>query len=103
MGGRDSRNNTPSKIAEFNPTQNVWNELAQELHSRNTSELIITPFPETSLDCVPDCRCGVASKEERIFGGQEAKVGKIQILITFITFITRLERATEAMQGKTSA
>ena len=64
----------PPKIADFDPTTNAWNELAQELHSSNTSELVATSFPVASLDCVPDCWCGIASKKERIFGGSEAEV-----------------------------
>ena len=76
LGGRDSNNAAPSKIAEFNPTTNSWNELAQELQSTNTSELVVTPFPVSSLDCVPQCHCGITNSEERIFGGSEAKVRK---------------------------
>ena len=74
LGGIDSSNEAPSKIAEFDPTTNAWNELNQELHSTNTTELIATPFPVAALDCVPDCRCGIANKKERIFGGSEAEV-----------------------------
>ena len=74
LGGIDANNNAPSKIAEFNTTTNAWNELAQELHSTNTSELVATPFPTSSLDCLHECRCGIANKKERIFGGSEAEV-----------------------------
>ena len=56
FGGQDSNNTTPSKIAEFDTSTNAWKELNQELHSRNTSELVVTPFPVSSLDCVPECR-----------------------------------------------
>ena len=45
LGGRDSNDNAPSKIAEFDSTTNSWNELAQELQSSSTSELVVTPFP----------------------------------------------------------
>ena len=76
LGGRDSSNTAPSKIAEFDPTANAWIELTQELHSTNTTELIATPFPVASLDCVPDCRCGIANRKGRIFGGNETKVQK---------------------------
>ena len=74
LGGIDSNNEAPSKIAEFDPTANAWIELNQELHSTNTTELVATPFPVASLDCVPDCRCGIANKKERIFGGNETEV-----------------------------
>ena len=76
MGGIDSNNNTPSKIAEFNASTNAWNELDQELHSTHTSQLIVSPFPVASLDCVPQCHCGFANRKERIFGGSEAEVRK---------------------------
>ena len=74
LGGRDSKNDSTSKIQEFDPATNSWHDLDQELHSTNTSEVVITQFPAASLDCVPDCRCGIASRKERIFGGTEAKV-----------------------------
>ena len=74
LGGRDSSNTAPSKIAEFDPTSSSWNELAQELQSTNTTEVIVTPYPVASLDCVPECHCGIATRRERIFGGSEAEV-----------------------------
>ena len=74
LGGIDSRNNAPSKIAEFNTTTNAWNELTQELHSTNTSDLVVTPFPASALDCIPECSCGTTSRKGRIFGGIEAEV-----------------------------
>ena len=77
VGGRDSSNNVPSKIEEFDPTTSSWNEIKQELHSSDTSELVVTPFPVSSLDCVPKCDCGIANRKERIFGGSEAEVRNI--------------------------
>ena len=77
FGGRDSKNDAPSKIAEFNPTSYSWNQLNQELHSSNTSELVVSPFPAASLDCVPECRCGIAKRKGRIFGGSDAEVRNI--------------------------
>ena len=74
LGGKDSNNNVPSKIAEFNSTTSSWNELDQELQSTNTSELIVSQYPVASLDCVPACHCGIANRKERIFGGSEAEV-----------------------------
>ena len=74
LGGTDENEDTPSKIAEFDTTTNAWDELTQELHSTNTSELVITPYPISSLDCVPECRCGIANRDSRIFGGSVAEV-----------------------------
>ena len=83
VGGNDPKNNAPSKIAKFDPTTNAWVKLTQKLRSANTSELIVTPFPVSSLDCVPECRCGIANRRERIFGGSEAEVGSICGLCQF--------------------
>ena len=74
LGGRDSGNTPPSKIAEFDPVAYAWSELTQELHSSDTSELVVTPFPVSSLDCVSQCSCGVANEKGRIFGGSETEV-----------------------------
>ena len=74
FGGLDSDNIATNKIAVFDNKTNSWNDLNQELHSSNTSELVVTPFPVSSLDCVPECSCGAANKAERIFGGSEAEV-----------------------------
>ena len=76
LGGKNSSNAAPSKIAEFDTTTSSWNELAQELQSTNTTELVVTPYPVASLDCIPECHCGIATRRERIFGGSEAKVNK---------------------------
>ena len=84
FGGRNSRNIAPSKIEEFDPKTNSWRDLNQELHSSNTSELVVTPFPIASLDCVPQCQCGVGSRAERIFGGSEAEVKNILTSIFFL-------------------
>ena len=74
VGGKNSKNNVPSNIAEFKPATSSWKWLTQKLHSTNTSELVVTPYPVVSLDCVPECRCGMVNKKERIFGGSEAEV-----------------------------
>ena len=81
FGGRDSTTAVSSKIAEFNKTSNSWEDLSQELHSSNTSELVVTPFPTSSIDCAPQCHCGTSINKERIFGGNEAKVTQFLPLI----------------------
>ena len=77
LGGRDSKNTAPSKIVEFNKTTNAWRELSQELHSTNTSEIVVAPFPASALDCVHQCRCGISNSKGRIFGGSEAEVRNV--------------------------
>ena len=85
-----SSNIATNKIAVFDNKTNSWNDLnqalrlLQELHSYNTSELVVTPFPVSSLDCVPECSCGAANKAERIFGGSEAEVKNILTSIFFL-------------------
>ena len=75
LGGKDTSNSVTSIIEVFDEASNGWNELAKGLHSSNTSELVVTPFPISSLDCVPDgCKCGIENRGTRIFNGNEAKV-----------------------------
>ena len=74
IGGVDSNKSAPSKIAEFNTATNTWNDLSQELYSSDTSKVVVTPFPVSSLDCVPECQCGLGNREGRIFDGIETKV-----------------------------
>ena len=74
IGGLDSKGNSPPEIAEFVQSTNSWAALSQKLHSVNTSQLIATPYPASSLDCVPKCQCGIANTKGRIFGGSEAEV-----------------------------
>ena len=77
LGGRDSNNDAVSKIAVFNATTNAWNDLNQELHSSSTSELVVSPFPISAFDCVPECRCGEVNRGERVFKGSAAKVRSV--------------------------
>ena len=74
IGGRDSTGKSLPRIAEFNKATNTWTELDQRLHSTNTTELVVSPYPIASLDCVPECRCGMTRHHTRLFGGSEAKV-----------------------------
>ena len=74
LGGVDSNDEAPSKIAEFNMATNSWSEIDRELHSTNTSEIIVTHFPAASVDCVPNCECGISKRKGRISAGQEATV-----------------------------
>ena len=76
LGGKNSSNNAPSKIEEFDPITKAWTELSQEMQSTNTSELVVSQYPVSSLDCVPECHCGKSDNKERIFGGSETKVKK---------------------------
>ena len=61
----DSNNGTSPKIAAFDAENKNWYEFSQELHSTNTSELVVSNYPPFSLDCVRECDCGI--KKNRIF------------------------------------
>ena len=74
LGGKDSNDNATSKIAAFNRTTNAWEDLEQELFSSSTSELVVTPFPASALDCVGGCQCGVPNMKPKIYGGTAAEV-----------------------------
>ena len=74
FGGVDKNNKLISRIAGFNATINAWTSLSQDLLSTNTSNLMVTAFPTSALDCVPQCRCGTTEQKGRIFGGTEAEV-----------------------------
>ena len=72
FGGMDSNNGTSPKIAAFDAENTSWYELSQELHSTNTSELVVSNYPSFSLDCVRECDCGI--RKNRIFDGSETEV-----------------------------
>ena len=73
VGGHDHDNNVASKIAEFDKSRNSWTQLDEELQSTDTAEVIVSEYPQSSLDCVSDCQCGISDKKQRIFGGSEAE------------------------------
>ena len=77
FGGTHYDSQVPSTIAEFDLSTSSWKEQNQKLQSSNTSELIVTEYPISSLDCIPECRCGIAAKKGRVFGGSESEVRMI--------------------------
>ena len=78
LGGRDSieNSNAPSNVKVFSIFTNSWFDFSRDLLSSETSDLVLTPYALSPLDCVRECTCGIGTKEKRIFGGTEAKVGK---------------------------
>ena len=89
LGGKDRSNSVTSKIEVFDVASNGWNKLAKGLHSTNTSELVVSSFPISSLDCVPEgCKCGIKNKGTRIFNGNEAQVkDKLSESNEYISFV----------------
>ena len=80
IGGKDSSGTSLSKIAEFDIATNTWTQLDRRLHSTNTADLVVSPYPTASLDCVPECHCGMTRPSARIFGGSEAEVNNATII-----------------------
>ena len=79
LGGMDKQDQTTHKIEMFNTTSRKWTQHSSAgLQSRNTSELVVTAFPTSSLDCVPECQCGQQGGSQeargRIFNGSETQV-----------------------------
>ena len=70
-------------IKAFNEATLSWEESGKNLKSEDSGEIVIVPFPASSLDCVPDCKCGVSRGGKRIFGGVNAEVGHSDSLLNF--------------------
>ena len=74
LGGLTSENLTTAKIKIFDATKRSWYDYDKNLSSRDTREMVVLPFPTSSLDCVPVCQCGVTIGNNRIFNGSQADV-----------------------------
>lgn len=73
LGGLTSGNATTDEIKTYNKVNRIWEDYDQRLKSKDTGEIVTLPFPISSLDCVPECNCGVKGTQ-RIFGGNDADV-----------------------------
>ena len=76
LGGKIENSNAAPKVKVFSSFTNSWFDFSRDLLSSETSDLVLTPYALSPLDCVRECTCGIGTKEKRIFGGTEAKVGK---------------------------
>ena len=79
LGGLTKDNIPATEVKMFNKTSQRWDKVANEkmkkLMSTDTDELLVLPYPTSSLDCVPeDCKCGVPNNNRRIIDGTETKV-----------------------------
>ena len=74
LGGRNSNNEPTSNIKIYNASTVSWDDFSQGLLSSETSDLAITPYPMSALDCAGECQCGVAHRNQRIFGGTTTEV-----------------------------
>lgn len=75
FGGSTSKIANVQEIDEYNENEMIWEKQGKKLHSKNTEELVIAPYPISALDCVPHCHCGISSnRTDRIYGGENAQV-----------------------------
>ena len=80
-----SSNATTAKIKVFNEATKSWSNHEKDLKSNHTAEVVALPFPSSSLDCVPDCQCGVSSSITRIFNGTDALVSSYTFSRFYLT------------------
>ena len=76
FGGLDKDNSTSAKIKLFNEATKSWENHDQNLTSKNSEELLVVPFPTSSLDCAFECQCGRSNSmgSTRIFNGSNTQV-----------------------------
>ena len=72
LGGRLADNSDASMVEKYDPVSETWSQTTSLL-SNYTGSIAITEFPQSSLDCVNDCDCGVSSAH-RIIGGRPTQV-----------------------------
>ena len=76
FGGILSNGSETSAVEWFDWTDMRWKQHEQSLLSENTTNLAVTAFPLSAVDCLAGCRCGLAGNlgNARIVGGTEAQV-----------------------------
>ena len=75
IGGITNNNLTFKEIKIFDEASEKWTVDGRGLKSEDIADLVVLPFPTSSLDCVPEtCECGVSKSRSRIFGGTDADV-----------------------------
>ena len=73
------RNGSQTSVVEwFDWMEMRWKQHEQSLLSENTTDLAVTAFPLSAVDCLDGCSCGQAGSlaNARIVGGSEAQVAK---------------------------
>ena len=76
FGGVLSDGTQTSIVEWFDWTSRQWKQHDHGLLSKNSSNLVVTSFPLSAVDCHAGCTCGRANNlgGARIVGGNEAKV-----------------------------
>ena len=69
-------------MAWFDWTSRQWKQHDHGLLSKNSSNLVVTSFPLSAVDCHAGCTCGRVNNlgGARIVGGNEAKVNSKKYL-----------------------
>ena len=72
IGGRLANNSDATMVEEYDPASETWSQTTR-LFSNYTGSIAVAEFPQSSLDCVHGCDCGV-SRPLRIIGGSPTQV-----------------------------
>ena len=76
LGGLLANDSQTSLVEWFDWSDLSWKENAESLLSKNSSNLAVTSFPLSAVDCHAGCTCGLAgnNRSAKIVGGTEAQV-----------------------------
>ena len=76
FGGLVHNGSETSEVEWFDWMDMSWKQHEQSLLSENTTNLAVTAFPLSAVDCLAGCSCGLAGNLDnaRIVGGTEAQV-----------------------------
>ena len=76
FGGLQGNGSETSVVEWFDWMDMSWKQHEQSLLSEKTTNLAVTAFPLSAVDCLAGCSCGLAGNLDnaRIVGGTEAQV-----------------------------
>ena len=76
FGGHLANGSATAAVEWFDWIGMRWNQHEHSLLSENTTNLAVTAFPLSAVDCHAGCRCGLAGnpRNARIVGGSDAQV-----------------------------
>ena len=76
FGGLLSNGSETSEVEWFDWSDLSWKKHEESLHSKNTSNIAVTSFPVSAVDCHAGCKCGLTESTGSvdIAGGTEAQV-----------------------------
>ena len=91
LGGAQGNGSETSTIEWFDWADRKWKQHDQSLLSKNTTNLAISPFPLSAVDCHAGCTCGIGGNpgKHRIVGGQDVQVTFYLHLVILKIFVPR--------------